>query len=138
MDEDLGPKPASEFTRAANRAAGAAVIDFDDATDFDFATRGLIATHPTTVIERGGGIAWDGRKHDYLRDEPTAPDTVHPGLWRQGRLNAIHGLFEVGDGVWQARGYDVSNITFRSRPNRRRGHVSSWRTTRSANVRSVR
>ena len=37
---------------------------------------------------------------------------MHPGLWRQGQLNAIHGLFEVGDGVWQARGYDISNITF--------------------------
>ena len=44
------------------------------------------------------------------REEP--PDTVNPSLWRQGRLNAIHGLFEVTDGVWQARGYDISNVTF--------------------------
>ncbi|MBT6446136.1 MAG: MBL fold metallo-hydrolase, partial [Acidimicrobiaceae bacterium] len=74
--------------------------------------RGLVATHPTTVIGRDTGVAWDGTRHHYLRDGSEAPATVHPGLWRQGQLNAIHGLFEVGDGVWQARGYDISNITF--------------------------
>lgn len=109
MEEDLSPKSASSFTKVANNAA---VLNFDDETDFDFARRGLIATHPTTVIGRDSGVAWDGRKHEYLRDGSTSPDTVHPGLWRQGQLNAIHGLFEVGQGVWQARGYDISNITF--------------------------
>ena len=109
MEEDLSPKPATEFTKARNDGA---VVNFDDATDFDFARRGLVATHDSMVIGRDTGVAWDGRKHDYLRDGTPAPDTVHPGLWRQGQLTAIHGLFEVGDGVWQARGYDVSNITF--------------------------
>ena len=109
MEEDLSPKPATEFTKARNHGA---VVNFDDATDFDFARRGLVATHDSMVIGRDTGVAWDGRKHDYLRDGTSAPDTVHPGLWRQGQLTAIHGLFEVGDGVWQARGYDVSNITF--------------------------
>ncbi|MCL4125099.1 UNVERIFIED_CONTAM: hypothetical protein GTU68_015370 [Idotea baltica] len=109
MEEDLTPKPATPFTQTANSAA---VLNFDDETDFDFARRGLVATHPTTVIGRDTGIAWDGTRHDYLRDGSPAPDTVHPGLWRQGQLNAIHGLFEVGEGVWQARGYDISNITF--------------------------
>lgn len=109
MEEDLGPKPATEFTAAANREV---VLSFDDETDFDFASRGLIAQHPTTVISRDTGVAWDGTRHDYLRDGSPAPDTVHPGLWRQGQLNANHGLFEVADGVWQARGYDMANITF--------------------------
>lgn len=107
--EDLSPKPASQFTVASNSAA---VVNFDDDTDFDFASRGRIAEHPTTIIESRNGIAWDGTQHDYLRTGDPAPTTVHPGLWRQGQLNAIHGLFEVGDGVWQARGYDISNITF--------------------------
>ena len=109
MEEDLTAKPATAFTKARNSAA---VVNFDDEADFDFASRGLIATHPTTVIGRDTGVAWDGTKHDYLRDGSPAPDTVHPGLWRQGQLTAIHGLFEVGEGVWQARGYDLSNITF--------------------------
>jgi len=109
MEDDLTPKPATSFTAAANSGA---MLSFDDITDFAHARKGLVATHPTTVIGRDSGVAWDGRKHDYLRDGTSAPDTVHPGLWRQGQLNAIHGLFEVGDGVWQARGYDISNITF--------------------------
>ena len=43
---------------------------------------------------------------------PSAPPEVNPSLWRQARLNAEHGLFEVRDGVYQVRGADVSNITF--------------------------
>ena len=34
--------------------------------------------------------------------EPLAP----------AQLNHHHGLFEVTDGIWQVRGYDLSNITF--------------------------
>ena len=109
MPDELAPKPATSYTSAANRAA---VINFDDEVDFAFAERGLVAQHPTTVIGGGGRPAWDGTKHAYLREDTPAPDTVHPGLWRQGRLNAIHGLFEIAPGVWQARGYDISNITF--------------------------
>lgn len=37
---------------------------------------------------------------------------MHPALWRHAQLNANHGLFEVTEGVWQVRGYDISNITF--------------------------
>jgi alkyl sulfatase BDS1-like metallo-beta-lactamase superfamily hydrolase len=33
-------------------------------------------------------------------------------LWRHAKLNVNHGLFEVTEGVWQVRGYDISNITF--------------------------
>jgi alkyl sulfatase BDS1-like metallo-beta-lactamase superfamily hydrolase len=36
---------------------------------------------------------------------------VNPSLWRQERLNGIHGLFEVVPGVHQVRGYDISNLT---------------------------
>jgi alkyl sulfatase BDS1-like metallo-beta-lactamase superfamily hydrolase len=43
---------------------------------------------------------------------PRTPTPSHPSLWRQAQLNNIHGLFEVGPGIWQARGYDISNITF--------------------------
>ncbi|MGA9275813.1 alkyl/aryl-sulfatase [Ilumatobacter sp.] len=102
-------KPASPFTRARNSAA---VIDFDDGVDFAGAQRGLVAQHPTGRIEHNGRPVWDTAHHDFLRTDDAAPDTVHPGLWRQGKLNAVHGLFRVADGVWQARGYDISNITF--------------------------
>ena len=42
---------------------------------------------------------------------PDAPDTVHPSLWRMAQLNGIHGLFEVVPGIYQVRGYDISNMT---------------------------
>ncbi len=105
------PKPATPQTQAAH-AAAAAELSFDDPADFARASRGLIATHETGKITEGGRTVWDTATHDFMRNDEPAPDTVHPGLWRQGKLNAIHGLFEVGEGVWQARGYDLSNITF--------------------------
>src|SRR5690606_18481916 len=41
-----------------------------------------------------------------------APDTANPSLWRQGRLASIAGLFEVTEGVYQVRGYDLSVCSF--------------------------
>ncbi len=105
------PKPAAASTIRANAELGAG-LPLDDATDFERARRGLVATHPTGVIDRNGSPVWDLGRHDFVRETETAPDTVNPSLWRQARLNCIHGLFEVVPGVWQARGYDLSNITF--------------------------
>ena len=105
------PKPASERTATLNRAA-ATRLRFDDDLDFAAASRGLIATMDDGVVRDGDHVVWDVGRHDFLRTDDPPPDTVHPGLWRQGRLNAVHGLFEVMPGVWQARGYDISNLTF--------------------------
>jgi alkyl sulfatase BDS1-like metallo-beta-lactamase superfamily hydrolase len=33
---------------------------------------------------------------------------VHPGLWRQAKLNSLHGLYKVTDGIYQLRGYDLA------------------------------
>ena len=106
---DLDPRPATGFTEAANSAA---VVNFDDEVDFAAARRGLVAQLPGGRVEQDGNAVWDVASHDFLRTDEAPPATVHPGLWRQGRLNSNHGLFEVADGVWQARGYDISNITF--------------------------
>ncbi len=96
---------------AANTTAGA-VLSLDDPGDFERAGRGLVATHPTGRIESDGRVNWDLARHDFVRDQDQPPPSVHPSLWRQARLNCLHGLFEVTEGVWQARGYDLSNITF--------------------------
>jgi alkyl sulfatase BDS1-like metallo-beta-lactamase superfamily hydrolase len=106
---DLGtPQPASAHTHANNTAPQPVL----DAADFERAERGLVATHATGVIDGPFGAAWDVSRYDFLRNDAPCPDTVHPGLWRQAQLNAIHGLFEVAPGIWQARGYDISNVTF--------------------------
>jgi len=102
------PKDATPRTRAANAPVD---LGFDPA-DFDRASRGLIATHPTGIIESPFGRVWDLTRYEFIERGSTNPDTVHPSLWRQAQLNAIHGLFEVAPGIWQARGYDISNVTF--------------------------
>jgi alkyl sulfatase BDS1-like metallo-beta-lactamase superfamily hydrolase len=83
-----------------------------DPADFERASRGLIARHPTGVIQGAWGTAWDVNRYDFIEQGSPNPDTVNPSLWRQAQLNNIHGLFEVAPKVWQARGYDISNITF--------------------------
>ena len=63
------------------------------------------------ILGKDGQIVWDRRPYSFL-DSAEAPDTVNPSLWRQARLNAEHGLFEVvPDKVWQVRGYDISVMT---------------------------
>jgi alkyl sulfatase BDS1-like metallo-beta-lactamase superfamily hydrolase len=104
------PADPSEHTLTTLAAASAAFIP--DSVDMERATRGLVATHPTGVIEENGRTVWDVSRHDFIRDSPEPPDSVNPSLWHQARLNAVHGLFEVAPGLWQARGYDLSNITF--------------------------
>jgi linear primary-alkylsulfatase len=102
------PKPATAHTRARNTGVH---IELDPA-DFERASRGLVAQHPTGRIEGAFGTAWDVHRYDFIGRDAAAPDSVNPSLWRQAQLNAIHGLFEVAPGLWQARGYDISNISF--------------------------
>lgn len=85
-----------------------------DPADFERSTRGLVATHPTGIIEGEHGPAWDISRYAFIDefDPDEVPDSVNPSLWRQAKLNQSHGLFKVDEGLWQARGYDISNITF--------------------------
>ncbi len=102
------PKDATFHTLQANAA-----VAFElDAADFERATRGLIAQHPTGRIEGTFAPAWDINRYDFIGTDAPPPATVNPSLWRQAQLNMAHGLFEVAPGIWQARGYDISNITF--------------------------
>lgn len=102
---------ASDATRAA-QAEIAARLPLDDPRDMANATRGKLAEIPGGVIlDKQGKTVWDRRPYAFL-DAKEAPDTVNPSLWRQARLNAVHGLFEVvPDKIWQVRGYDISVMT---------------------------
>ena len=104
---DYSSKPASEHTRAFNSSAATPL----DPEDFTRAQRGFIAAlEDTKITDAQGRQASDIGRYDFLQGD--APDTVHPNLWRHAKLNVNHGLFEVTEGVWQVRGYDISNITF--------------------------
>ena len=106
---DTERKGPTASTAARNATVGA-LLPIHDA-DFIDASRGRIAPLPGPVIHPSWGHAvWDPADWEFIRGD--APDSVNPSLWRQARLNAIHGLFEVADGVYQVRGVDLSNITF--------------------------
>jgi len=98
-------KDATEATRAAH-AALAATLPTDDGADFENARRGFIGTIADAEIPG----AWSMAPFAFLDGE--RPETINPSLWRQAKLNAIHGLFEVTKGVYQVRGFDISNVTF--------------------------
>ena len=83
---------------------------FDDTADFDAVTRGLIDSGEPVVRDANGEVVWDnGSYTSFLTGD--SPESVHPSLWRQSTLVATQGLFEVTDGIYQVRGYDLSNMT---------------------------
>ncbi|GAA2074204.1 MBL fold metallo-hydrolase [Aeromicrobium tamlense] len=84
---------------------------FEDTQDFDDARRGHIASlEPGTITNEDGEVVWDCDAYQFL--DADAPATANPSLWRQSQLVAMKGLFEVTDGIYQVRGFDLSNITF--------------------------
>ena len=108
-DGPSGPRTPTEFTAAANSAAA---VSFDDPGDFERASRGLVAQIDDGRVTMGDHVVFDVARHAFVNESAEAPPSVHPSLWRQAQLNVHHGLFEVTDGVWQVRGYDIANITF--------------------------
>jgi alkyl sulfatase BDS1-like metallo-beta-lactamase superfamily hydrolase len=106
-----GAKPPTPATLKVN-AEYASFLSFDDSQDFEDAKRGLVATLPEPVVIPGlkGGNAWDLQQFGFVSGGPenNAPPSVNPSLWRNAKLNMNHGLFEVVDGIWQVRGYDLS------------------------------
>ena len=109
-DNSALPKPATVATAKANQDV-ADSLNFTDLADFERARRGLISQiDPPTIAGPAGNIIWDVTRYDFI--EGDAPASVNPSLWRQAQLNNIHGLFEVVPGIYQVRGYDISNISF--------------------------
>jgi alkyl sulfatase BDS1-like metallo-beta-lactamase superfamily hydrolase len=107
--DEHGFTAPSEATAEANARFGAALA-LDEARDFEEAKRGLVASDPDMQLERAAGRTWSQRLFAFV--EGDAPPSVNPSLWRQAKLNGVHGLFEVTEGVYQVRGYDVSNMSW--------------------------
>jgi alkyl sulfatase BDS1-like metallo-beta-lactamase superfamily hydrolase len=103
------PKVATAATASANQAFGK-TLTLNDKQDFEDATRGLLATLAGPVVKGADGkVVWDAKRYDFIKGD--APATVNPSLWRQEKLNNAQGLFKVTDGIYQIRGYDLSNMT---------------------------
>jgi alkyl sulfatase BDS1-like metallo-beta-lactamase superfamily hydrolase len=106
-------KEASTYSRRANKAlADSPVLNWEDNEDFESSRRGFIAKLDNpSIYSAEGRLVWDLNAYSFL-DDPKAPPTVNPSLWRQSRLNMIHGLFKVTDRIYQVRGYDLSVMSF--------------------------
>ncbi len=110
LTSDGLPKEASEYTKASNEQVYA-LLDFEDEQERKFAEKGLLeAPESLELRDKAGDVIWSQDAYAFLEED--APDTANPSLWRNAQLNHLYGLFEVMDGIYQVRGYDMTNITF--------------------------
>jgi alkyl sulfatase BDS1-like metallo-beta-lactamase superfamily hydrolase len=99
----------TKATQVANQSV-AARLPLEEQTDFENARRGFLARIEGDAIrDAQGRVIWPIK--DYAAFRGPAPDSVNPSLWRQAQLVNMQGLFEVMDGIYQVRGYDVSVMT---------------------------
>ena len=86
-------------------------LDFSDRREFANVERGWLDNAEGRIIDGDDNRSvWDLQSYGDLNRD--APDTVNPSLWRNTQLNAKAGLFEVCDGIYQVRGFDMANTTF--------------------------
>lgn len=110
-DVAFPPLPATAATTEVHERA-LHDLPADDPQEEADARRGFIGTIPDAEVRGAyGQIVWSLADYAFL-DEPQAPATAHPALWRHARLNTLHGLFKVTERIYQVRGFDVSNVTF--------------------------
>ena len=106
---DMENKPPTATIEAAHREHLNA-LPFGDTRDFADADRGFIAKQePCVITAADGRVVWDNDVYAFLTGD--APTSVHPSLWRQSTLVAKQGLYEVVPGIYQIRGFDLSNMT---------------------------
>lgn len=105
-------RPATDYTAEANRS-WYDTLDFSDESEKENALRGLIEAPESLIIyDEAGNVVWNVADYSFVNELETAPDTVNPSLWRNTQYNSYAGLFEVCDGIYQVRGYDMANATF--------------------------
>lgn len=104
-------KEATTHTVKVNSAIYS-VLDFTDTQEADFAARGLIdAPEKLEIKDENGKVIWSQAAYSFLSDYEKAPDSVNPSLWENTKNNHLYGLFEVTKGIYQVRGYDMTNLT---------------------------
>ena len=104
-------KEATSYTSGVNSALYS-MLDFKDTREYDNAVRGLInAPEVLELKDKDGNVVWSQEAYSFLDDYEKSPDTVNPSLWENTKNNHAYGLFEVCNGIYQVRGYDMANMT---------------------------
>ena len=104
-------KAPSKFSLDALKQARVG-LPFADTRDLEEQKKGLIAPmKDLKIMADSGHIAWDMERFKFL-DTQEDFASIHPSLLRQSKLNNNYGLYEVIPGIYQVRGFDLSDITF--------------------------
>ena len=104
-------KAPSKFTKEI-LAAAKGTLPFADKRDLEEQQKGLIAPmKDMKIMADAGHVAWDMESFQFLNEDREF-DSIHPSLLRQARLNQNYGLYKVTDGIYQVRGFDLSDISF--------------------------
>ena len=104
--------PATGITAQAN-AAWYDMLDFSDESEKENALWGLIeAPEDLIIYDEAGNEVWNVAGYSFLNELETVPAAINPSLFRNTLYNSYAGLFEVCDGIYQVRGYDMANATF--------------------------
>ncbi|TIC97424.1 putative alkyl/aryl-sulfatase YjcS [Colletotrichum higginsianum] len=92
-------------------------LPFSDTLDYDNARKGFIKTNEHNIVygdekvDDEYPVVWNNDEYAFLKHNKP-PYTVNPSLWRQSQLSSTDGLFLVTEGIYQVRGFDLSNTTF--------------------------
>jgi alkyl sulfatase BDS1-like metallo-beta-lactamase superfamily hydrolase len=104
-------KPPSEYTIKILEEARN-TLPFSDTRDFDENKKGFIAAMlERQIMAEQGHVTWDMDAYNFI-DEKEQFNSIHPSLHRIAKLNQNYGLYEVIPGIYQVRGFDLSQITF--------------------------
>jgi alkyl sulfatase BDS1-like metallo-beta-lactamase superfamily hydrolase len=104
-------KPPSEHTLRVLREAKKG-LPFNDRRDFQDFKKGFIApAEDLKIMADAGHVAWDMERYQFLLEADDF-DSMHPSLTRISKLNMNYGLYEVVPGIYQVRGFDLSDISF--------------------------
>jgi len=120
--QTAAPKPLEGHFHPKGKAPSKYTIDilkkakeslpFSDTLDFDEQKKGLIAEmKDLKIMADAGHVAWDMDRFQFLEEQDEF-DSIHPSLHRQSKLNNNFGLYEVIPGIYQVRGFDLSDISF--------------------------
>ncbi|MCT8162124.1 alkyl/aryl-sulfatase [Pseudoruegeria sp. SHC-113] len=105
-----GKAPSSHTIEAIRASADG--LPFQDTRDLEEQARGLIARRSDPrIMADAGNVAFDMSDYDFL-NTGEAFDSIHPSMTRIARLNNNFGLYEVIPGIYQVRGFDLSDMTF--------------------------
>lgn len=104
-------KAPSKYTQEVLRQARTS-LPFSDTRDLEEQKKGLIAPmKKMQIMADAGNVAWDVERFRFLQTQDDF-DSIHPSLLRQAKLTTNYGLYEVIPGIYQVRGFDLSDISF--------------------------